>query len=187
MLGAERTAHRVAAAQWLGDLDDPRSEALLFRALRDPTIEVQTVATTSLARRDPDRDPRPVVQALRGGPGSLEEYAPPDGPEILELGLYGLSRLEPVPRLVETLSHEEPGLRLMAARVLGSLQDKRATESLIIALNDQVAAVREAAVEALGEIGGPDATRALERFAESGVAPPSKRTIRRAIRNSRQA
>ncbi len=62
-----------------------------------------------------------------------------------------------VPCLIEALKHQSPGTRQKVAEVLGELGDARATEPLIVVLQD----VGWAAAKALGEIGDPRAEGAL--------------------------
>jgi HEAT repeat protein len=63
-----------------------------------------------------------------------------------------------VPGLMKLLAHENPTIRGDAASVLGIIGDPGAKEALNVCLKDSHAGVREAAKEALKEIGddGPE-------------------------------
>ena len=63
------------------------------------------------------------------------------------------------PRLIKALDHYDPAIRTAAARVIGRLRVKSATEGLLKAVNDSKSEVRYASIRALGEI---RETRALK-------------------------
>jgi HEAT repeat protein len=65
------------------------------------------------------------------------------------------------------LGSEDPQLREEAARALGEIEDERAVTPLAELVDDPVAAVRLAVIEALGHIGGEDAREALLYLAEA--------------------
>ena len=64
-------------------------------------------------------------------------------------------------RLVKALEHPDPAVRAGAARVVGRLKVKSATDGLLKAVNDGNSAVRFSAIRALGEIGDERAIQAL--------------------------
>ena len=64
-------------------------------------------------------------------------------------------------RLVKALDHYDPAVRVGAARVIGRLKVKSATDTLLKAVNDSSPAVRYASMRALGEMGDERAVRAL--------------------------
>ncbi len=68
-----------------------------------------------------------------------------------------------IPRLLELLEGDEPYMRSFAARALGKLRDKRATEALIAHLSESDDYVVMYSAKALGEIGDQKAIPALLR------------------------
>jgi HEAT repeat protein len=64
-------------------------------------------------------------------------------------------------QLVKALDHYDPEIRAGAARVIGRLRMKSASDALFKAINDSSADVRHAAMRALGEIGEMNAVQAL--------------------------
>ncbi len=67
------------------------------------------------------------------------------------------------PKLIKALDHYDPAIRAGAARVVGRLQVKSASEALLKAVNDSSAAVRYASIRSLGEI---DEERAVPAITE---------------------
>jgi hypothetical protein len=80
---------------------------------------------------------------------------------------------------------EEPKQRASAARTLGLVGDKAATQHLVAALEDPAPEVRRASVEALTELQDPTAAKALEalRWRETSAQVPRK-LIQQAIEAS---
>lgn len=68
--------------------------------------------------------------------------------------------------VLSELSAPEPEMRYEAARASGELRLRKATPDLIRLLEDPDREVQEGAIWALGQIGGPQAKRALEQMAE---------------------
>ena len=68
---------------------------------------------------------------------------------------------EAVAPLIKLLDDPDDSVRYVAARALGKLKDKRATEALALRLKDDEESVRSAAARALGDIGDPKAIPAL--------------------------
>jgi HEAT repeat protein len=66
-----------------------------------------------------------------------------------------------VARLIKALDHYDPAIRAGAARVVGRLKIKSASEGLLKAVNDSSAPVRFASIRALGEIGDERALQAI--------------------------
>lgn len=67
------------------------------------------------------------------------------------------------PQVLENLRHTDPDMRAAAARAAGDLPVPDALSSLGRLIDDEDRAVEEAAIYALGEIGGDGAVRLLER------------------------
>lgn len=85
---------------------------------------------------------------------------------IYTLGVVAGATGAPLPdaataRLIKALDHYDPAVRAGAARVVGRLKIKTATDSLLKAVNDSSAAVRLAAIGALGEIREERAIQAI--------------------------
>jgi HEAT repeat protein len=127
------------------------SEAALFRELDDDSFFVARVATLALARLNPDREPEPVIRALRRritrdsnsflkriAQSDEPEYQEPDAVEIAELGLWRFTRVDALNELVRgleggVLSSDEPLMfvaRTHALEALGGIGDRRAVTSL---------------------------------------------------------
>jgi HEAT repeat protein len=66
--------------------------------------------------------------------------------------------------MIDELSNENPYMKIAAIEALVRLGDKEAEQPLIVALNDELWAVRFGATWALGELGGEKALEALEKF-----------------------
>jgi HEAT repeat protein len=174
---------RLDAIHWLADSKDERADAALLAALGDQSRTVRATAISALIERDPGRRAEPIVTALRAGKGDAPApYVPPDGLEILKLGLTKLKSVEPVEKLIaDAIPSDRAWVRMLAARELGSIGDGRAVEPLIGLLADEVGAVRRAAIIALGQLRDPRALDALRgAIAREGFA--TRRHVRRAVR-----
>lgn len=179
-----RRRNRLAAVTALRRFPGDESEAALLRALDDDSFFIVLVAVQSLAAIDADRDPEPIVRALRQRIARddnefLREIAQPDEPtwkepsatEITELGLWRLMRVNAVEELTAALdggalAGHEPLVARMRRRslaALGEIGDPVAGDAAAAALADSDRNVRVAAVEALGKISGAEATPALRR------------------------
>ena len=83
-------------------------------------------------------------------------------PAIRALPLYQQCKTlaganEAAPAAIAALKDNDPQKRIEAARALGGLCDKRATEALTVVLRDANLAVRVAVIEALGRLGDQEA------------------------------
>jgi len=121
---------------------------------------------------------------------SLHHPVPSIPPMAAEtLGKIGDKRaVEPLMDVLRT--SEEPGLLEAAAEALGRLRDERAVHALQGVLKRGTLAVRMNAVDALGEIGGDEAIRALHEVAandpSSGVRQEATSVLRRLAAQDRQ-
>lgn len=90
--------------------------------------------------------------------------------EMRVSALYAMGRnADPrwIPYLLPYLDEDEPMLRLEAVRALGELEARQAVRPLIqLIARETDTEVRLAALAALGQIGGPEARRALEAATE---------------------
>lgn len=85
-------------------------------------------------------------------------------------------------KLVRALHHPEPTVPIRAAAILGKLGSQAAVEPLIeLADSASDPYIQEAAVEALGKIGEPQAVPCLERLSREGplrVRAAAKQALR---------
>jgi HEAT repeat protein len=141
------------AAVWaLDGVDEPDTEALLWRALGDRDETVRASAASSLIRRDPRRPAGPLLAALRQSePGTVVASAAgtPTAEEIVRFDLAQLKSVDVVPTLVEALASGAAELRHRVVRRLGQTRDPRALAPLTAALTDADQQVRDAAPFAL--------------------------------------
>ncbi|MBI2833040.1 MAG: HEAT repeat domain-containing protein [Acidobacteria bacterium] len=113
----------------------------------------------------PREVPGELVQAL--GLAIRDENVVVRLEAMYALGLLARPPLSPTitDRLVESLSHPDPPIRLAAARVLGRLRVEDGGDALVYAMNDPIPEVKGSAMWALGQIGAPQAVQALtEQF-----------------------
>jgi HEAT repeat protein len=109
--------------------------------------------------------PRPVPPELIR---ALLQAADDENPKVRIEAIYALGVIAqpPFPQefeapLIKVLDHYDPAMRAAAARIIARLQVKAATETLIKAVNDSSAAVRYAAMRALGYLRAEQAIQAL--------------------------
>lgn len=144
MDGAPLT-RRLTIVALLQQLGTAEAEAALFGALSDSNSFVRSLATGSLAKIDPDRDPWPVIQALRGDPTTTDEPTPM---EVIKAALYLLPRLDTVPILIRGLNSDDHWTRQGSANALAELPDPRALSALAAAQSDPDKDVRSEARKA---------------------------------------
>ncbi len=146
---------RWRAADVLGQIGPPARPAgpALVAALSDPDPTLRDVAVRSVGKLAPD---------VPGAVPKLVELFP-DVEAIRAVAQFRGAAAEAVPRLTELLTHENPRVRLNAARTLGKIGEPStpAVPALVGRMaSDQDADVREHAAEALGDI-GPAAAAAI--------------------------
>ncbi len=137
---------RRRAADILGEVDAPDEEVLdpLVTAVQNDDSEaVRAAAIDALDQRHAVER---LVAALTG------EEVPTDGAEW--------ARAE---ALVETLSADQPELRMASANALGRIGNKAGTKALVERLGDPDPRVRARAARALGRIEDPRAVAALRK------------------------
>ena len=153
---------RENAAREIGGIGDPIAVPALIKALSDPDVDVRFEATKALGRL---KSKNAFKQLIR----LLNEEDDPDicAEAVAALGEIGLPGA--IGPLIKKLDDSDRFVRASAARALGNLGEMGAVESLIhLMRNDGISDVREAATEALVEIGGPEAERAIRRV---GIDP----------------
>ena len=124
---------RLRIIAFLQLLGTPEAEAALLDALSDRNSLIRSTAVSALGKIDPERDPLPVLQALRGDTSATHEQSPE---EVLENGPYMLPSLDTVPSIVRGLSADHHMTRAGSANVLAQLADPRAASALAAAQSD---------------------------------------------------
>jgi HEAT repeat protein/beta-lactamase regulating signal transducer with metallopeptidase domain len=179
---------RLAAAEGLGAIEDPRAVEALSRALRtDESVEVRRMAAWALGeiedaagvpalsdalRSDRDEEVRRMAAWALGEIESataveaLGAALKDSSPEVRKTAVWALGEIESpngVPHLLPFLKDENAEIRHQAAWALGEIESPRAVEALSAAIGDRDPKVRETAVWALGEIEDANAVAALAR------------------------
>ena len=163
---APKWSERTHAAEILGLAAAPASVPALVACLNDPTEDeasVKVAATAALARlRDPTAIPLLVQELL-----VIDERSSRNVAEAL-VSFGGLA----VPELLGLLGNpNSPAARVWAARILGRIKDRRATDDLIARLQDRDDMLRAATAEALGELEDARAIQPLVRATLTDPAP----------------
>ncbi len=179
---------RLAAAEGLGGIEDPRAVEALSRALRsDESVEVRRMAAWALGeiedaagvpalsdalRSDKDEEVRRMAAWALGEIESataveaLGAALKDSSPEVRKTAVWALGEIESpngVPHLLPFLKDENAEIRHQAAWALGEIESPRAVEALAAAIGDRDPKVRETAVWALGEIEDATAVAALSK------------------------
>jgi hypothetical protein len=122
------------------------SAPALEQALADPELSVRLCAALALQKIEPvSQSYVPVIlEALNAGHGTV----------FLEVGRMGTDAKWAVPTLIKLLSHQQAGIRALAARTLGQIgvAASDAESPLKQSLRDGDPAVRRAAKKALQQI-----------------------------------
>jgi HEAT repeat protein len=138
---------------------------------------VRYAAMLGLVRRNPYRDPEPVIRSLKARPGAPD---PLSGPEFLELHLFRLKKIDALPYLRRFTGDRDPLVRGRAALAMAEIDESAAAvPDLIALLKDAESYVRKSAIEALDTIGDVRAGRALEEVAEAH--PEHRRKVRKVL------
>ncbi|MEP6574690.1 MAG: M56 family metallopeptidase, partial [Gemmatimonadota bacterium] len=144
---------RRAAAQSLGNLEDPRAVPGLIEALHDSDIEVKKDAAEALGNLGDRR-------AVDGLSATLKDASA----EVREAAASALGELQDA-RSADALSgalrDTSAAVRRSAASALSQMKDPRAVEPLIAALKDADPEVRQMSANSLGELADKRAVRPL--------------------------
>jgi len=135
---------RIAAANSLGQLEDPRAIPALITASRDANVQVRSAAFQALSDFEDPRIYEPMVAALKDPDADVRQRAAQT--------LGSLENKAAVTPLVGALGDSSADVRQSAAQSLGELQDPAAASALAGALKDPKADVRQAAAQSLGEL-----------------------------------
>jgi len=134
---------RAHALRILGELKVPTSVPTLLQALADRDPDVRNVAARALGRMKLQAAEEALVELL----GKHDQAVSARIAAIcIEMGP------RTAPLLIRSLREGTPKARFWSARILGEIQDARATRSLGDATHDSDAEVRSASVWALGMI-----------------------------------
>ncbi len=158
VLGSDNAVAKKSAVVALGRLSDAEAAASLVKLLGGRDLVARHYA----------------MVALRGmGPGAfdvLEEALSSRNPSVQKAAceILGFARdARAAKRVAELLDADDESVRWTAAKTLGAIDGEFAVASLIRALEDPSARVREVTVLALGKIGHFDAVPALAAVAEN--------------------
>jgi HEAT repeat protein/beta-lactamase regulating signal transducer with metallopeptidase domain len=179
---------RLAAAEGLGGLEDPRAVEALSRALRtDENVEVRRMAAWALGeiedaaavpalsdalRSDRDEEVRRMAAWALGEIESataveaLGAALRDQSVEVRKTAVWALGEIESpngVQYLIPFLRDENAQIRGQAAWALGEIESPRAVEALNAALDDSDPKIREMVVWALGEIEDAAAVEGLSK------------------------
>ncbi len=179
---------RLAAAEGLGGMEDPRAVEALSRALRsDESVEVRRMSAWALGEIEDAAGVPALSDALRSDRddevrrmaawalGEIESANAVDAlgaalkdssPEVRKTAVWALGEIESpkgVPHLLPFLKDENAEIRSQAAWALGEIESPHAVEALSAAIGDREPKVREMVVWALGEIEDASAVAALSR------------------------
>ena len=135
---------------------DPTIDDALLEAARSDDREVRRAAMEALVRRNPARDPKPLLRAIRRSHEEFENEEP-TASEILEYRLARLKSVDVPSILLSAAENGEVDFRPDVAAALGETRDPRALDALRRAITDVDASVRASAV------------RGLMRFREEAV------------------
>ena len=179
------TRYRIAEA--LSDIGDARAIAVLQGLLRDSNEKVREAAKEAIEkieraqRTAPSSQPaaKPGVMPLEGPEGMINEVKPAAEKPVVrpanenqaqqisdliakrnwdELVKIGAPAVE---RLIQALGDADPNVCFSAAKALGRIRDPRAIQALGNATQAGDWDARDAAIEALGDIGGIEAAETL--------------------------
>jgi len=191
---------RMAAAEALGPLGDPRAVEPLTATLKDYAESVRQRSAIALGQIGDPRAAQPLVAVLvdrilevrqaaaqaldrlgwqpdQGAGGAAYWIAQGKWDRCVRIGPPAVQPLQTV------LSSTDKATRRAAARTLGRIGDERAVWPLVSALGDKEKDVRRAVVDALAQLGAPAVrpliqarvTRAVfERVREDSVAALTK-------------
>jgi HEAT repeat protein len=151
-------------ARVLGQLGDPCAAEPLATTLRDKDHKVRRVACEALIKIGPP-SVDPLIAALQDGRCHDTRFLAADA-----LGAIGETRaIEPLIAVLEDNGELEP-IRQAAARALGKLNDPKAIEALVAALRVQDRDVYQTVVEILGQIGELAASSLIAALEEESAS-----------------
>lgn len=146
---------RARAAQALGEFLDPHGEPTLSQvATQDSDASVRAAALRALGRLNVITGQAAISRGFSDSDASVRQAALD---QVLKVNFF-----HDTDALLGTLSDSDAGVRRTAAQLAGERRITGAVEPLLgLVMTDADAQVRQAAVIALGHIGGADASAAL--------------------------
>jgi HEAT repeat protein len=146
---------RARAAQALGEFLDPHGEPTLSQvATQDADASVRAAAVRALGRLNVVSGHAAISRGFTDPDASVRQAALE---QVLKVNFF-----HDTDALIGTLSDSDAGVRRTAAQLAGELHVTAAVEPLLgLVMTDADAQVRQAAVIALGHIGGAEARAAL--------------------------
>ena len=146
---------RLAAAEGLGGIEDPRAVEALSRALRtDESVEVRRMAAWALGE----------IEDAAGVPALSDALRSDRDDEVRRMAAWALGEIESataVEALGAALKDSNPEVRKTAVWALGEIESPKGVQHLLPFLKDENAEIRSQAAWALGEIESPGAVAAL--------------------------
>ncbi len=157
LLHDEAAPIRQSAARSLGKIQPGAGVAALVEAVRDDDPRVREASAWALSQIwDPVKmDGAPMIVEALGDPDPGVRHA-----AARALAAFG-STPSVVAALLENLRHPDVNRRRSTVQALALIEAPAAYDTLIHALEDPDARVRQGAIAALGELGDPRALRAI--------------------------
>ncbi|MEO0094244.1 MAG: HEAT repeat domain-containing protein [candidate division WOR-3 bacterium] len=150
-LKSEDSVARKKAAKALGELRDPKAVDPLIDALKDVDYDVRKTAIIALGKIGNHKAIKPLVDRL-GDEDGIANAA------LNALINIGSSSVEPLLSLLQTGTSRQ---KVIAAKGLGAIGGRRATDGLIAGLKDSDPNVRKAVILALAKINTAQAIEAI--------------------------
>jgi HEAT repeat protein len=169
--------HKVAAANFLGQFDEPEAMPPLIAALKDPDVIVRSAAARALGRCKHQEAVEALLVALKDVEANVRAAA------AEALGFIKDTRS--VEQLIALLEDKEWQVRTAALDSLGRLHDPRALEPIMARLRDPDAEVRQHAADSLSALGDESCIENLVLVALDGHAAVRQAALRGLSRLSR--
>lgn len=134
---------RAKAAHALGKIRDPKAVLPLIKLLNDSSSDAGNMAAYSLGEIGSPKAVEPLIEALRAG--RLDEDV-----VMKSLAKIGKSSLNII---IDALGDEDLYIKTCAAKLLGTIGDAQAVDSLIIAMKNSDVFVLDEIINSLGKIG----------------------------------
>ena len=144
--------NRDRAAKYLGQLGNPIAIHPLVKAFYKGPISVSTSAINAIVQINHDS----AIELLK----IIIDYMAYIDEKRLKLAVWALGYFpsqKSVQAAIKCLGHSSDMVRLAAVKTLQAIKDPRASQALIFTLTDSSKAVRDAAADALSELGTAEA------------------------------
>ena len=153
-LDSDDIEFRLSILRILGQMRSELTTGVLMEYLQSDHRPLRQQAVLSLSRADDSAIPV-IFRAISNGQIPVDDDI---------ISLVTRIRKPAVPYLFEFLCDPNVDLRIMAAKALGIIGDRRSIEPLINSLDDSNSRVREIAARALGILKHPAATKPLMKL-----------------------